>query len=615
MPGMFAGALESFASKIADMSNAYVYQGASLSNQKRAMPFQMSNYETYFDFLESYHFLDVLLNILSSTVSEAINSTDFKISIEGDDSGEMENCVEDFFKKVHLKETILSDVRSFIYRGKYFYAIDYKNEVLRRVTNPYEVKIIERRGDPCGYLFGKKFIDNLKGASYYYTKDNLEQISRDRVVQEGIKAPKDDLIDKSELGKYIVDYSIFEGKSLFRSQLLRIYQLYVIEYSLYYLSLRESVRPDIIAMNIVANKKNIGQAANSANRIESMLNVPNSLVGNVVDPMAFINELTFTLMNNIKIVPNVDSYSQMSPIDIPDSVNKRDRLQQEYESIQRQILNNLGIPEEIYGGTSNRWEVMSRSDRYMTLNKDILSSIVRFIKQIAINKIESKFNKKLDLSQLNFNIEINNFMANYANKAKLAAANERLMDIDRIIQDYSGMMNPESGLDKNNVKEFYRKLLLGSDPTVIPLLGLDQDKADRRGLHPKDANDRFNDDGAFPNTSANMERRGLNPLVNQDRFTQDGAIRNDLNPETPEYRRSIHPVLNQNRFDNGVIKDDNQIAIESQPPVERRDLHPIIKDSENQLTDTGGIIDPNLRRDINIKINQSSLDKDGGIIT
>jgi hypothetical protein len=610
--GIFGSGLEAWASKVADLSNAYIYQGTSLSKTKKQLPFQMTNYETYFDFLETYHYVDVLLSILSSTIAEAITSTDFKISVENDSSGEMENCIEEFFKTIHLKEVILADLRSFIYRGKYFYAVDYKNNLLRRVVNPFDVRVVERRGDPCGYLYGKKFIDNFKGISYYYVKDSLEQIPRDKVQQEGIRVPKEDLNDKSEMGKFIVDYSIFEGKSLFRSQLLRIYQLYITEYSSYYLSLRESVRPDIIAMNMTASRKNMNQAANSAVKIESLLNVPGSLIGNVIDPLAFINELTYTLMNNIKVVPNVDSYSTMQPIDLPDSTSKRERLENEIERMTKQILANLGIPEEIYMGSSNRWEVMSRSDRYMTLNKDILNSIVRFIKQLAVNKLITTYNKKFDLTQINFNIEINNFMANYANKQKLQAANERLMDIDRIISDYNSMMNPESGLDKENVKTFYKKLLQGTDPTVIPLIGLDEDNSDRRGLHPKQANDRFDDDGAFPNAAAHMERRNLNPRIDWNRFESSGAIRSDLKPDEADFRRGIHPKLNVNRFNDGKIKDDNQINIENSP-INRRELHPKMPDPENHLTESGGLIDREQRRELNPKIDPSILDSDGGI--
>jgi hypothetical protein len=203
-------------------------------------------------------------------------------------------------------------------------------------------------------------------------------------------------------------------------------------------------------------------------------------------------------------------------------------------------------------------------------------------------------------------------MANYANKQKLQAANERLMDIDRIISDYNSMMNPESGLDKENVKTFYKKLLQGTDPTVIPLIGLDEDNSDRRGLHPKQANDRFDDDGAFPNAAAHMERRNLNPRIDWNRFESSGAIRSDLKPDEADFRRGIHPKLNVNRFNDGKIKDDNQINIENSP-INRRELHPKMPDPENHLTESGGLINREQRRELNPKIDPSILDSDGGI--
>jgi len=36
----------------------------------------------------------------------------------------------------------------------------------------------------------------------------------------------------------------------------------------------------------------------------------------------------------------------------------------------------MGIPEELFGGTSNRWEVISRSSRFYTFIKSILNQIV-----------------------------------------------------------------------------------------------------------------------------------------------------------------------------------------------------------------------------------------------
>jgi hypothetical protein len=554
--------LNNIAAKIADSANAFLYQGTSITNVTKKQPYELSNYEQYYQFLDVYHFVEALLNIIGTTVSEAIESTQFKISIPDDDSGQLSELLSECFRKLSLKETIINDIRQYIYRGKYIYSLDLNNMKLSRFTDPYNFKMVERQGTMVGSMYQGKFINSQECITYYYNKWNETPVPRDKVKSQGIselaKFIKD---DKSKNAKYIVDYNIFEGKSIFMSQLLKIYQMYVLEYALYFLGLRESIRPDIVSMTITAQRKDTMHASNAAERIEALLNQPSGMIGQIQDPIAFINELTYSLLNNIKVVPNVDNYTNMNTIDLPDSTAKREKLKAEKEDLMNQILANLGVPAELYLGQSNRWEVMSRNDRYLTLIKNILSTISRMVRQLSVSILLKYTGKKYNQADLVFNMESNNYMATFMKQTRIQGVANRLMNTDQVIQYYQSW-NQNELLKKDNIRKYFAAVCASSDENLVALLGLDDigtnDKKDRRNLTVKlpDTANSLDDSGGMINQS--RERRNIRPLIDPSSMNNNGMI------ETiPDYRSrrsmnvKIHDMNKLNPLQHTPINTEN----------------------------------------------------------
>lgn len=552
--------LNGIASKLADATNSYLYSGISITKPKKSQPYELANYDHYFNFLEHYHFMDAMVSILFTTVSEAIQSSSLHVSIPKDEEGTLTKLVNNNIDKLQLYDYVLSDLKNYIYRGKYVYSIDLDNYTIDRFVDPYAFKIVEKKGNIIGAVINNKFVNSSECLIYNYDRHNENPIPRSRVKVEGLKelARYETNIGKSKNAGNIVAYTLYEGKSIFQTQLMRIYQLYTLEYSLYMLGLRESIRPDILTMTLSSQRKDTSIGANAAVKIESILNQPSGLIGQVQDPVAFINELSYSLLNNIKVLPTVDNYSQINELSLPDAYNKRNRLMDEKQQLQSQILANLSIPEELYMGNGNRWEVLIRNDRYLTLITKILSSISLMIRRLATVILIKNTGKRYSVNDIVFNLETNNYMSTFMKQQKLMGVSSRLQSVEQILSSFA-QMNQMEFLNKDKIKEFFSHMCSQADDNLIALMGLE---------------------------NLNDSRRHFNPQIAPEDIDSNGAIKGQLNNE----RRNFNPNIDSSMIQNGVITQPEDLR-------NRREMHPVINDLSQLGTNPSTITTDNIRRD------------------
>lgn len=467
----FYDMVDNIAMNMSQLTNSYIFTGASIANPSRGTGPSSNNRFTgnsdvYYDFLKDYHFVSSILDIFTSNIIETLEKCDFRVEIKGESDSPISNEINQFIELSELKEYIKTHAPDFVYRGQYSFLIDFDKNEITDVEKPYSVDIIKDGGEISGYLYGNKFIPSKMMATYYY-KPSVSVPIKEKDILKTLDDTSNDTnakvkkVDKNSLESIKVKYAKFKGESLFKRQLSRLFQMFVTEYELFYLGLRDTLRPELIGMSTGGRAVNLAQSLNMANNVESLLNQSTQGMANIVDPMAFMNSLTYQILNYVKVVPSVEQYSNINDISFGDLSQKREKLKMEREQIQKDILNNIGVPEELFIGNANRWEVMARNDRFMTVNDTIIKSITRLVKDIALSYAKCK-GIPLSYRDIQFNIDFTTMLTSYDVKSKVEICADRFNNISNILQSVSSIYQFNM-VNKKNMHKYLIDQLSGID--------------------------------------------------------------------------------------------------------------------------------------------------------
>lgn len=429
----------SMAETMAELSNSFVYSGGAILNtglnSNGLGQFNTLPDTSYFAYLRPYHFISALVDILTSCLRDAIVKSDFHCSIVNDE--EHTKRANDLIDTLQLKQFVLDNLPDIVYRGVYAFGVDYRKKKLYALTDPYDCKVITNTRDIIGYEIGGKLLSNNNLAAYYYSLRFDESIeTKDDREDKGYVLDESDDIPE-ELKGIVVKYKKYNPIGLFNGKLFRIFQMYSLESALYYLGLRESMKPTLLAMSTGGRQIDVDEAINMANKVEFLLNEPVTNLSQLADPVVYMNQLIWAMLNNVKVVPSIEQYNNISDINAGDLATKREKLAQELENIKKETLSELTIPEEIFGGNGNRWEQYSRSDRFMTTIDTYLEGISRMCKQIV-----SKYTGISTVS-ISFSIDTSSLTVSFDTKNKIALISEKLADISRLIGAFSDILDNE----------------------------------------------------------------------------------------------------------------------------------------------------------------------------
>jgi len=457
------GLISTAAEGMASLTNSYVFTGASIRNPGKKTTPNNVNAEVYYEFLRPYHFVESTLSIFTSTVHEAIDKTDFRITVKDNSNSEASNILTSFLKDIGIKRYLIDNIDDMIWKGVHGVAVNLKKNTLNSIISPESAKMVTKEGAVVGYLYNNEYISSRDMITYYYKSEESKPIKDMKNLKMINKN-----YDKNKLKNYIVDYSTFEGYGLFKSQLAKIFQMYAIEYALYYLTLRDISRPELLGMSTGGRQVNAVQAVNSCNEMESLLNKPTLGLSNLSDPMAFMNTLSFNILNYIKILPSVEQYQSISELNYNELSQRIDKLQNKYDSDKKDVLSNLTIPEELYSGSSNRWEMISRNDRLMTTCDNLLKSFSRFVKDLCVAKAK-QLKLPITYDDLKFNLEFASMLTSYDVKNKLQAVTDRMSDLDRLIGNVKSLLSNDF-IDREGLYEYLKTQLNFADEKLLSVL-------------------------------------------------------------------------------------------------------------------------------------------------
>ena len=353
------------------------------------------NPDVYLDFLESWDFVQGLIDTFASPLKEVLNKNQIKVSFKSEELTKYTDWVNNILTDIGLKQAMMDSLSNVIYRGTFFKLLSYNKSTkkfhLVDVDKPWTTVQVSRLGKPMGYLRNKKFVDYSEGVFGCYRSNVLKRVTLDKVTSKTVKDKVIEDIgkeyDKRMEGEITV-YTHSVGRSVFYGQATKLFQIYLNDFVSQFLALKDSVRQDLLAVTVTSLPKKTTNTAKVAQSIEEAVNQGANLLVQQ-DPYTLLNQVVFSLFNNVRVLPMVDSYSNITNIDLANLKDKRQQLQNETDELKRQVISNLSIPEELQSGSGNRWEILSRSDKFLTAINSYISIFDSVVKSSVVAILRS----------------------------------------------------------------------------------------------------------------------------------------------------------------------------------------------------------------------------------
>ena len=387
------------------VSDPYDYISSMTANEHSDNIFR-KNPDMFLDYLRDDPFVQSLVESFTSPLKEILDKNRITISFDNEELKKYEDFLNNKIEEVGLKEQITSSLFDSVYRGAFFKVLTYnsttKNFNFVDIHEPWKTTYIERLSKPMGYLRRGEFIDLSEGVYAYYKLHPVKRVSLSKVTIPQLKKQLEEDLGKkfdSKLEPEITAYTHYRSRSLFYGQAQQIFQIYLNSFILQFLALKDSIRQDLITVIVQSLPKKTINTAKVAQSIEEALNQGSNILVQQ-DPRSLISQVIFALFNSARVLPSVENYSSIQKLDLLDLKDKRAQLMAENEELKKQLLANLGIPEELQAGTGNRWEILSRSDKYLTAINSYVVMMDDIVKNTVISmmRLMGRYCEKSDIN-------------------------------------------------------------------------------------------------------------------------------------------------------------------------------------------------------------------------
>ena len=362
--------------------------------------------ELYLSYLRDWWMVQSLVESFASPLREVLDKNQLVISFDNEELKRYEDFINNKLSEIDLKRKINDSLFDMIYWGTFYkfltYNSDKKEFNLIDIREPWKTTYVERLSKPMGFLRAGNFVDISEGVFSAYKLYPIKRISLDKVtIPELRKQLQEDMgrTFDEKMRAEIVAYTHFRPRSVFWGQAELLFQVYLNELILQFLALKDSVRQDLITVIVQSLPKKTINTAKVAQSIEEALNQGSNLLVQQ-DPRSLMGSVIFSLFNSARVLPSVENYSSIQKLDLLDLKDKRAQLQAENDELKKQLLANLGIPEELQAGTGNRWEILSRSDKYLTAINSYISMADDVVKNTVVSmmRLMGRYCEKSDVN-------------------------------------------------------------------------------------------------------------------------------------------------------------------------------------------------------------------------
>lgn len=425
------------------ISDPFSYYGEQSANGRIDELFR-KNPEVYLDYLKDWDFTLGLRDIISSSISEVIAKTPIRVSFTRPELQKYEDFINKQLSDMNLREKLLDNLPDIIYRGAYFCYLNFNKDTksfsLLDVEKPHKVKTVYRIGKLIGYLVEGVFVPLQNGICYSYRKMPDRKITFSKLTNETLRKQieAEFNLKPSDMLKSLVVYTHYKSIGVFHGQVQKMFQIYLNEFIIQFLGLKDSIRQELITMTVATLPKKVINTSQIAQKIEQTLNQGSNILAQQ-DPQSLLQQVIFSMFNSVRVLPSLENYSNINKLEFVNYIEKRQQLTAENEDLRKQVTSNMGIPEELYMGTGNRWEILSRSDRFLTELNTFLTTLEDTPKQAVMSMMKA-IGHPCELGDVKFSYLNDTPLQSQMSRNKTAMYNEMLKDTLETFNNVTAIM-------------------------------------------------------------------------------------------------------------------------------------------------------------------------------
>lgn len=502
--GTFNGAMDSLASRMnTNLSSMYSpanmpgsYSSSKTSEYTNSMDIDP---QVYYDILDNFPYFNALVNIYADALYEIVSKDPIQISCNDNKLQSHMNKVIEEFK---LKDFILSHIKDFVKRGTFVGFIE-SNKEITEVINPYQVKFINKKGRFLAASLGDVQLPFYDLFSYWYDKDVKDMYTEEEMELQAQRAASGSgaidyktLTDDIESDMNIhnvrntagenesamvkkfkksveVNTTIYNGKGYFEEHLTDLYRLFVRQYVYDALSLSDYLKCNVITATVSSQKTDVRKVMEVVNNIEALLNEDNiNVVMSYSDPLQLLNQINDKLINRIRVVPQISDYSDLQKLDLTSIKEQLDALKEDIDKSKEQLQSDLKIPEDIFTGNGNRWELSSKYEEYTNTLNHMLNTISASICRFCTSYMYRLDARYYDVSIFTHKFDLNKYISPYAQKSNLTALSDRFGEINSVLESATNIINNKA-INKTKFLAYVQNELENADPDLQGMIDYD----------------------------------------------------------------------------------------------------------------------------------------------
>jgi len=417
------------------------------------------------DTMAGFHFVESIESLIVSTLHDLLVKSSLKPSVvnnEGKHQEDLEKKFDAYIKKLKIRNRILKDLKDHVYYGHRVYYI--KDDVLYKIDNSDTSKIIFQGNDLVGVKLAdadmmseensKKVLKSEEVAVFMYDPVTIKELKLNDQVQQELGLSKD-------MPKFVVVAEGYQGRGIFDACIYRIYQILLKEFQADLLCMKQTLQSDIVMANVNMQDQNAIKVGQTINNIEAALNFSDFTYSSK-NPLDLLTRIVYYFTHQVKVVPSLPGIAGFDKINHPDNQEKRSNLLAEIVDSKKETLNEVGIPEELFSGQSNKWEVLSRSSRFVTLIANLLAAEA----DMVINVCKSKFKEELRDQEYTISLAINssNIILNNTMQNQSDILQRKISNYVSIIDGTSKLADGNPNIDGQKLITYIKQQIAMIDP-------------------------------------------------------------------------------------------------------------------------------------------------------
>lgn len=453
--------------------------------------------------LESYELYMLIQNIIKLLRDYVVAQIDTKtksyVTIPNDDK--LTKKCNKFISRTRYFKTFYQDLDEIIYYGGKAHGLDKPDDkskivitdlrepfkvIIHTSRNKYDLQRLNNGSTPRTHERKVKLLDKHIAEYLVYQGTSPIAVSPKEMLVFGVMDFRLKVADSRHHyedltgDRLLVDSEAFYAfKSPFYSLTSKIKEYVVKETLASILGIKELLMPMMLRLGVdLTRATDTSEINKTVNEIESKINdaVDASLLaGDVLN----IDEILQSMFSTVRLIPDPGNMlTNMDELNMQAIKDKFDTVMQDKKEVEDSILENLGIPSDLFDGGSNQYEVLTRSQRYETTVFACLNSLQITFQDnfLKLCKLSKEFDEKELLAIQNeakyslfkvSSIELNRMTTQITQQQELARS------LSDLVESYSGLIKdnpyvvPDKALDS-------LKINLGSISTDLSAMIVDE---------------------------------------------------------------------------------------------------------------------------------------------